>query len=203
MPGYRIILTLTGCAGRRAWAGVAGSLGKDAAVDEPFVGRVAELAELGRQFALAAAGQGRVVILAGPAGAGKTALIGRCLAGWAGHAEAVLVSGDEAEAAMAGGLLGQLAQPRYAAAADLAAVLAGGRADPLSAGSAVLALLRERACADPLVVVVDDAQWGDELSLRALSFAVRRLRADSVLCVIATRPDGLARLPSGLVRVAA
>jgi DNA-binding NarL/FixJ family response regulator len=172
-------------------------------VDEPFVGRAAELAELGQQFALAAAGQGRVVVLAGPAGGGKTVLIGRCLASWAGRAEAVLVSGDEAEVALAGGLAGQLAQPGPGAPGDLAAVLAGGRADPLSAGSAVLALLRERARAGPLVVVVDDAQWADELSLRALSFAVRRLAADPVLCLIATRPDGLAGLPSGLARVAA
>ena len=49
-------------------------------MDEPFVGRAAELAELGRQFAQATAGQGRLVMLAGPAGGGKTALIGRCLA---------------------------------------------------------------------------------------------------------------------------
>jgi DNA-binding CsgD family transcriptional regulator len=171
-------------------------------VVEPFVGRVAELAELDRQFGMAAAGQGRVVVLAGPAGAGKTALIGRCLSGWAGRAEAVLISGDEAEAALAGGLLGQLAQPGQAAG-DLAAVLAGGQADPLSAGSAVLALLREQARAGPLVMVVDDAQWGDELSLRALSFAARRMGADPVLCVIASWPDGLAGLPSGLMRAAA
>lgn len=172
-------------------------------MDEPFVGRAAELAELGRQFALAAAGQGRVVVLAGPAGGGKTALIGRCLARWAGRAEALLVSGDEGEVALAGGLAAQLARPGPGAAADLAAVLARGRADPLSAGSAVLALLREQARAGPLVLVVDDGQWADELSLRALSFAVRRLAADPVLCLIAIRPDGLDRLPSGLVRVAA
>ena len=172
-------------------------------MDELFVGRVAELAELGQQFALAAAGQGRVVVLAGPAGVGKTALIGRCLAGWSGRAEAALVSGDEAEATLQGGLLGQLAQPGLEAAAELASVLAGGQADPLSAGSVVLAVLREWARAGPLVVVVDDGQWGDELSLRALSFAARRLRTDPVLCVIATRTDGLARLPAGLVRVAA
>jgi ATP/maltotriose-dependent transcriptional regulator MalT len=171
-------------------------------VDEPFVGRAAELAELGRQFALAASGQGRVVVLAGPAGGGKTALIGQCLARWAGRAQAVQVSGDEAEAALAGGLLDQLAQATPGAAADLAAVMADGRADPLSAGSAVLALLREQARAKPLVVAVDDAQWADELSLRALSFAARRLAADPVLCLIATRSDGLARLPPGLLRVA-
>jgi len=172
-------------------------------VDEPFVGRVAEQAELDRQFALAAVGQGRVVVLAGPAGAGKTALIGQCLAAWAGRAQAALISGDEAETALAGGLLGQLAQPGQAGSASLAAVLADGRADPLSAGSAVLALLRERARADPLVMVVDDAQWGDELSLRALSFAARRMGADPVLWVVATWPSGVDRLPSGLTRAAA
>jgi ATP/maltotriose-dependent transcriptional regulator MalT len=169
-------------------------------VDEPFVGRLAELAELDRQFVLAAAGQGRVVVLAGPAGGGKTALIGRWLPGRDAAADTVLISGDEAEVSLAGGLLGQLAPPEPS---ELAAVLAGGRTDPLSAGSAVLALLRDRARAGPLVLVVDDAQWGDELSLRALSFAVRRLHADPVLCVIATRPDGLPRFPPGLVRVAA
>jgi DNA-binding CsgD family transcriptional regulator/exonuclease VII small subunit len=192
------------------------------------VGRAAELAELGRQFALAASGQGRVAVLAGPAGGGKTALIGQCLARWAGRAQAMLVSGDEAEAALAGGLVDQLAQAALAgglvdqlaqaplagglvdqltqaatgAAADLTAVMADGRADPLSAGSAVLVLLREQARAGPLVVVVDDAQWADELSLRALSFAARRLAADPVLCLFATQSDGLARLPAGLLRVA-
>jgi len=50
-------------------------------VDEPFVGRLAELAELDRQFASAAAGQGRTVVLAAQAGGGKTALIGRWLRG--------------------------------------------------------------------------------------------------------------------------
>ena len=151
-------------------------------MDEPFVGRRAERAELDRQFALTAAGQGRVVVLAGPAGGGKTALIGRCLPEWSTAAETALIWGDETETALAGGLLGQL-------------VPLGPRADPLSAGWAVLALLRERARARPQVVVVDDAQWGDELSLRALGFAARRLHSDPVLYVIATRTDDLARLP--------
>ncbi len=200
MPGGGIILALSGCAGRPTGGRAGRAREGDGAVDEPFVGRLAELAELDRQFVLAAAGQGRVVVLAGPAGGGKTALIGRWLPGRDAAADTVLISGDEAEVSLAGGLLGQLAPPEPS---ELAAVLAGGRADPLSAGSAVLALLRERARAGPLILVVDDAQWGDELSLRALSFAVRRLHADRVLCVIATRPDGLPRLPPGLVRVAA
>jgi len=175
-------------------------------VDEPFAGRTAELAELGRQFGLATAGQGRVVVLIGEAGAGKTALIRRCLPQWAGRAELVLLSGDEAEIALSGGLLGQLAQQSGSGRADdgeLAAILAGGHADPLSAGPAVLGLLRDRARTAPLVVVVDDAQWGDDLSLRALSFAARRMAADPVLSVIASHPDGLGRLPAGLVQLSA
>ena len=79
-------------------------------MDEPFVGRTAELAELRRQFELATAGQGRVVVLEGPAGGGKTALIRRCLQGCAGRAETVLLSGDETELALAGGLADHIQQ---------------------------------------------------------------------------------------------
>jgi DNA-binding CsgD family transcriptional regulator len=172
-------------------------------VQEQFVGRTTELAELHRQFGIAAAGQGRVVILTGPPGIGKTALIRHCLREWEASAQGLLTSGDETEVTMLGGLLGQLLPLASAATSDLADVLAGAHGDPLSAGSALLAVLVQRATAKPLVLVIDDAQWADELSLRALSFAVRRLAADPVLCVLAFRSDGLARLPPGLARVAA
>ena len=46
-----------------------------------------------------------------------------------------------------------------------------GTADPLSAGSALLGMVSAMAASEPLVVLVDDAQWGDQLSLRALSLA--------------------------------
>jgi DNA-binding CsgD family transcriptional regulator len=39
----------------------------------------------------------------------------------------------------------------------------------------------------PLVVVVDDAQWADRPSLRALGYVLRRIRAGRVLVVIACR----------------
>jgi DNA-binding CsgD family transcriptional regulator len=172
-------------------------------VDEPFVGRAAELAELDRQLALAEGGHGRVVLLAGPAGIGKTALIRRCLTAWAWPADAVLACGDPEEADLCGGLLGQLAQSAAGAAEQIDAVLASSRPDPLTAGSALLALVRELAATAALVLVIDDAQWGDELSLKAISFALRRLRADRVLGVIAARSEDLARLPPGLTRLAA
>ena len=144
-------------------------------MDEPFVGRAAELAELDRQFGLAEGGHGRAVLLTGPAGIGKTALIRRCLTAWATHADTVLACGDQEEADLSGGLLGQLAQESAGAASEIGAVLASGQADPLTAGSALLTLVQELAATAPLVLVIDDAQWGDELSLKAVSFALRRL----------------------------
>jgi DNA-binding CsgD family transcriptional regulator/tetratricopeptide (TPR) repeat protein len=51
------------------------------------------------------------------------------------------------------------------------------------------------------VLVVDDAQWADQDSLRALLFALRRLNTQPVLTVLVTR-SGEARLPEGLVRLA-
>jgi DNA-binding CsgD family transcriptional regulator len=61
-------------------------------------------------------------------------------------------------------------------------------------------VLRAGHAAGPRVLVVDDAHWGDELSLKALAFAARRLAGDPVLCVITTRPEELPRLPAGLLR---
>ena len=40
----------------------------------------------------------------------------------------------------------------------------------------------------PVVVVIDDAQWLDQTSAQAIRFALRRLRADRVLVVVARRP---------------
>ncbi len=51
--------------------------------------------------------------------------------------------------------------------------------------------------------MADDVQWGDDLSLRALSFAARRLAAYPVLCVIITRSEDLPALPAGLRRAVA
>ena len=165
-----------------------------------FVGRAAELAELDRQLELAECGHGQIVLLTGPAGIGKTALIRRCLSAWVGRADVVLASGDPQEAAMAGGLLNQLVQAG-AAAGKMAALAPAGCADALTAGSALLAFVRERSSGGPLILVIDDVQWGDELSLKALSFAVRRLRADPVLGLMAIRPEGLPRLPLGITRL--
>ena len=164
------------------------------------MGRTGELETLNQLFKRTACGDSQVVLVVGPAGIGKTALTRHCLASW--QARAVSASGDPDETCLSGGLLDQLAQEAAVPEAkELAGLLDPGTADPLSAGSALLGMFHAMAATEPLVALVNDVQWGDEVSLRALSYAGRRLRRDPVLCILVTRSEDLNRLPPGLLRL--
>ena len=72
---------------------------------------------------------------------------------------------------------------------------------PLLVAGATLALLSVAAADGPLLVVVDDAHWLDHESASALLFAVRRMRDDPVVFLLAARAESpaayeLADLPS-------
>jgi DNA-binding CsgD family transcriptional regulator len=66
-------------------------------------------------------------------------------------------------------------------------ISAGPPPDQFLVALAVLSLVSEVAADQPLVCIVDDYQWLDFASALALSFAGRRLGAESVGMVIATR----------------
>jgi DNA-binding CsgD family transcriptional regulator len=61
-------------------------------------------------------------------------------------------------------------------------------ATPFAIGAATLALIAAAAEERPLLLLADDAHWLDPESADALAFAIRRLRADAVAALFATRP---------------
>src|ERR1700727_1646682 len=133
---------------------------------------------------------GRVLLVTGEAGIGKTVL----LADVAGRARSagmrvLSVTGRESESRLAFAGLHQLLRPVLSSAAGLpgrqAQALSGalglaadpGAPDPLLTGMAVLTLLSDLSERSPVLVVAGDAHWLDRSSLDALAFAGSRLDA--------------------------
>ncbi len=143
----------------------------------------------------------------GEPGVGKTALLDY-LAGQARGCRIVRVAGVQSEMELPfAGLhqlcmplldrLGQLPDPQHEALRTVFGMSAGPPPDRFLVGLAALGLLSEVAGEQPLVCLVDDEQWLDQASALALGFAARRLAADPVGLVFATREPGaeLAGLP--------
>ncbi len=140
----------------------------------------------------------------GEAGMGKSSLIFEFLRQ---HAlPAVTASGDATEAVLPYGVVRQLAVSAAAtvpgALDGLALLCAGPRADadPLAVGVELLALISSVQGEHAAAVVVEDLQWADLPSARALLFACRRLAADRVIVVLTCRPDEMWQLGEGWSR---
>ena len=65
---------------------------------------------------------------------------------------------------------------------------AGAAAGGFAVGAALLDVLGTLQQRGTVAVVVDDLQWADLPSARALLFALRRLRQDNILVLLASRP---------------
>ncbi|WCO68098.1 AAA family ATPase [Iamia majanohamensis] len=157
----------------------------------PFVGRRDELSRLGGVLARAEAAA-TVAWVEGPSGIGKTALVRRAL-DEAPTRLRIAVSGAEDEGSLRFGVVDQLWTALEATAGPRPP--AGPDADPLVVGADLLAVLG--SLERPAVVVVDDLQWVDVESARALLFALRRLRDEPLAVVLAGHPDPGVRLGPG------
>ncbi|GLZ79727.1 LuxR family transcriptional regulator [Actinorhabdospora filicis] len=160
-------------------------------------GRAAEVAAIGEFLA---GEHGRVLVLRGEDGIGKTALIEHAVAR-ATEATVLRCRGAMFEAMLPysgltmllrdlmGGLDG-LPAPQRTALAVAFGLEAGPPPEAMFIGLAVLTLLAEAAAERPVLIVVDDAEWWDPDSSAALLFAVRRMSAENVALLMATeRPD--------------
>ncbi len=152
-------------------------------------------------------GHGAVLVVHGDPGVGKTALL-----------EYAVEAGEDFRVLRAAGVEGEM-ELDYAALQQLCSPLlefserlpdpqrhalgvafglnAGQAPSPFLVGLAALGLLSEAAEQRPLLCVVDDAQWLDSASARALGFVAHRLLAERIALAFATRDvgSGLARFP--------
>ena len=172
--------------------------------------REAELAALRAMIEVARGGNGRLVVIEGNAGIGKTRLVAetRRLALQTGM-RVLSARGGELEHEFSYGVVRQLFEPTLAlgspeereellsGAASLAAPLFERHqiADPtvgvdssFSTLHGLFWLAGNLATKQPLVLTIDDVHWCDAASLRWLLYAARRLEGMPILVVAGTRP---------------
>jgi predicted ATPase len=170
-----------------------------------FVGRRGELEILTRHLDRAIHGFPSVVIVEGGAGEGKTALIERFVRQVDGVV-VVRASGDALETHIAYGLLDQLLSGLIPASSHPDRPRKGEEPAPardlLSTGEALLNQLVGLSAAPVHLLVIDDAHLADRASLGALNYALRRLKSQHVMTIVATHPNAEARLPAGLLKLA-
>jgi len=160
-------------------------------------GRRREREVLDRLLDAVRTGKSRVLVLRGDPGVGKSALLDY-VAGQAPGFRVARTAGVPAETELEFSGLHQLCapmldrleclpDPQRDALCAAFGLQKGGTPSRFLVGLAVLGLLAAVAEEQPLVWVVDDAQWLDQASAQTLTFVARRLGAESVALVFASR----------------
>ncbi len=171
-----------------------------------LIGRAEEVAALGAALVDVRRGRGRLVLVEGDAGIGKTRLVEEFTAQAAGVR--VLAGGgiplaSDTPYAPVLGILQALARLHPAAADGLLLEGAPAHADPFgptrllaAAADAVRAVAAETA----LVLVVEDLHWADASTRGLVSFLARVIRAEPVLLLVTVRAEELdPALPVGVL----
>jgi DNA-binding CsgD family transcriptional regulator len=166
-------------------------------ITRELLDRQAEREVIDRFLKSVRGGRSGVLVVQGEPGIGKTALLDYAIESACGFRVARVV-GVESEMELGFGALQQLCAPMLARLEHLPSpqrealrvafgLSAGHAADRFLVALAVLSLLSEAAVEQPLLVAVDDAQWLDRASAQSLAFVARRLLAEPVALVFATR----------------
>ena len=179
--------------------------GRRAATSDVLLGRAAERACIRGLLADARQGRSGVLVLRGPSGIGKTALLGEAVASASGL-RVVQVAGDltDRDRLYSGltalcepflDLLDGVPQPE-AGALRHALGMGGVHGELLAVSAATLWLLDAGSRDEPLLVCIDGADHLDEESQRVLEFVAGRLDAEGIALVLATHSsDAFAELP--------
>ena len=138
-----------------------------------LIERGAYLATLGEHLGSAVAGRGRLVLVSGEAGVGKTSLVRAFVEEQAGKARVVWAACDG------------LFTPEPLAPLD---ELAPG-IDRIGGRREVFAAALEELGSGPTIAVVEDAHWADEATLDLLRYLGRRLDGTTVLLIATYRDD--------------
>jgi predicted ATPase len=150
----------------------------------PLLEREAQLASLNEYADEARGGDGRLVLIAGEAGAGKSALVEH------------LHSGFPAAAWHWGACDGLFTPRPLGPLYDIASSLGGELRDLCRSGAPreelFSALLRQVSDQGVLhVLVIEDVHWADEATIDLLRFLGRRIRNAPVLLLVTYRDEGL------------
>lgn len=162
-----------------------------------LIGRSRELRQLGELLEATRAGHSRSVILRGEPGVGKSALLDAV----AEHANGYTIlraAGVQAEMELAFAGLHQLLMPisgqfealpgpQREAISVAFGINDGPTPDRFFIALAVLNVLASASTQAPVLCLIDDEQWLDRTSTQILGFVARRLDADPVSLIFASR----------------
>jgi DNA-binding CsgD family transcriptional regulator/tetratricopeptide (TPR) repeat protein len=157
-----------------------------AAVRSDLLEREAELAALEASLSEVRAGSGRLVLVAGEAGVGKSALV-RSFCADAAESTRVLT-----------GACDPLFTPRpLGPFVDVARTMGGTVADLVRGGSNPYSfaeeLVEELTRVPPTIVLLEDLHWADEATLDVIRFIAGRIERLAALLIVTYRDDELGR----------
>jgi DNA-binding CsgD family transcriptional regulator/tetratricopeptide (TPR) repeat protein len=151
-------------------------------VGTTLVERHEELTALAELAEVAASGSGRVALIFGEAGIGKTSVLQELGARLGDRFRVLVGTCDDLLTARTLGPIRDIAAPDGRLARSLQGV--GDREEVLSA---LLDELKDPP--KPTVLIIEDAHWADDATLDALGFVARRIHGLALLLVVTFRDD--------------